>query len=139
MVTEQGLIEKTLGAFYACLDFYAMMQQVSYLKQFSTLITFQPFLRPEENIRLLATTNCFKQALCKHLQRTETVIFYADIIKRSSSSTNSCPLTFNADKYQVANLLKKCILGSLRVCKQFNEETKAKNSNFSSTLIIPKH
>ena len=130
MVTEKGLIEKTLGAFYACLDFYAMMQQVSYLKQFSTLITFQPFLRPEENIRLLATTNCFKQALCKHLQRTETENFFADIIKRSSSSTNSCPLTLHADKYQVANLLKKCILGSLRVCKQFNEETKAKKFKF---------
>ena len=130
MVTEQCPIEKTLGAFSACLDFYAMMQQVSCLKQFSTLITFQPFLRPEENIRLLATTNCFKQALCKHLQRTETDNFFADIIKRSSSSTNSCPLTLNADKYQVANLLKKCILGSLRVCKQFNEANKAKKFKF---------
>ena len=34
-VTDKNLISKTLGAYYACLDFYAMMQQVSYLKQFS--------------------------------------------------------------------------------------------------------
>lgn len=41
-VIQEAGIDKTLVSFYACLDFYAMMQQVSYLKQFSIWITFQP-------------------------------------------------------------------------------------------------
>ena len=44
----------------ACLDFYAMMQQVSYLKRFMIWVTFKPHNTIASNIRMLFATHAFK-------------------------------------------------------------------------------